>query len=46
MCGEQCQILKKSGVKEKWTYPRKNVLVCDWHAKMKMAAPTSCFKNS
>ena len=32
-------------VKEKWTYPRKNVLVCAWHAKAKMAALT-CFKNS
>ena len=32
-------------VKEKWTYPRKNVLVCAWHAKVKMAA-LMCFKNS
>ena len=32
-------------VKEKWTYPRKNVLVCAWHAKVKMAVLT-CFKNS
>ena len=29
-------------VKEKWTYPWKNVLVCAWHVKAKMAALT-CF---
>ena len=33
-------------VKEKWTNPRKNVLVCAWNAKAKMVAPTLCFKHS
>ena len=32
-------------VKEKWTYPWKNMLMCAWHAKVKMIALT-CFKNS
>ena len=26
--------------------PEKNVLICAWHAKAKMTAPKSCFKNS
>ena len=47
-CGIQStqKYLRISTVKEKWTYPQKNVLVCAWYAKAKMAAPTSCFKNS
>ena len=37
-------LILANDIKEKWTYTRKNMLVCAWHVKVKIAALT-CFKD-